>query len=310
MTKALEADKLKVTTHPEDRIMTTPTLLQNDTLSLEVGPLGAEMQFLRTSAGDDLLWHGDAAYWTGRAPVLFPIVGRAVEDTVAVDDHSAPMPQHGFARRSLFTLEEHSSTICRHLLTDTEESRKAYPFAFALRLTHMLDGATLHVTAHVTNEDTRPMPFGFGFHPAFCWPLPQANQATHHVTLAGGGSPDKRAIDDGLLIPEPLAGPFVEGDLELQAERFNDGALVFPNGTDALRYGPRSGPALDFRFDNLPDLALWQPVSAPFLCIEPWHGTASYVGDGPQIAQRPNAITLAPKESATFGYSVTVSGLA
>jgi galactose mutarotase-like enzyme len=289
--------------------MTAHVLLQNDELNLEVALLGAEMQFLRTAAGDDLLWNGDAAFWTGRAPVLFPIVGRAVDDTIAVGDHSAAMPQHGFARRSTFTLEEHSPTMCRHLLCDTEESRKVYPFAFALRLTHRLDGATLHVSAEVTNEGTQPMPFGFGFHPAFCWPLPHTNQVPHHVTLAGGGSPDKRAIEDGLLRQEPLAGPFVDGDLELRSELFNDGALVFPNGADAVRYGPRSGPALDFHFDNLPDLALWQPVGAPFLCIEPWHGTASYIGDGPQIAQRPNAITLAPKTSITFGFSVTVSSL-
>ena len=287
----------------------TTAFLHNDMLNLEVAALGAEMQFLRTADGDNLLWHGDAAFWTGRAPVLFPIVGRAVDDTVEVEGKSAHMPQHGFARRSLFALEQHSPTMCRHLLTDTEETRKVYPFAFALRLTHELIGTTLHITAEVQNEDTRPMPFGFGFHPAFCWPLPNAAGVPHRITLAGGGSPDKRAIEHGLLRPEPLAGPFVDGDLVLRKELFNDGALVFPNSTDALRYGPKSGLALDFQFENLPDLALWQPVGAPFICVEPWHGTASYIADGAEISQRPNAIILAPREVSTFRYSVTVSGL-
>lgn len=281
-------------------------VLQNDSLSLAVAPLGAELQYLRTAAGDDLLWHGDAKFWTGRAPVLFPIVGRAVDDTVAVGDHTSAMPQHGFARRSLFTLQEQTETMCRHVLTDSEESRAAYPFKFSLTLTHRLEGATLHVEALVSNNDTRPMPFGFGFHPAFCWPLPNAQEAAHHVTLAGAGSPDMRALDDGLLRPKPIEGPFIEGDLELVEEMFNDGALVFPNGSDALRYGPKTGPSLSFAFDNLPDLALWRPTGAPFLCIEPWHGTASYVGDGPQISQRPNSITLAPQHDARFGYSITV----
>lgn len=282
--------------------------LSNDTLSLAIAPLGAEMQYLRNAANDDLLWHGDAAFWTGRAPVLFPIVGRAVDDTVAVGDHTSTMPQHGFARRSTFTVQEQTPTMCRHILNDTAESREAFPFAFSLQITHRLDGATLHVTADVTNKDSRPMPFGIGFHPAFCWPLPNTQKAKHHVTLTNGGSPDMRALEGGLLRPEPVAGPFIEGDLALAEEMFGAGALVFPNGSDALCYGPKSGPSLAFEFHNLPDLALWHPASAPFLCVEPWHGTASYVGDGPQIAQRPNSITLPPQNTAQFGYSVTVNG--
>ncbi|MEH6521492.1 aldose 1-epimerase family protein [Sulfitobacter sp.] len=285
----------------------THTVLRSDALSLAVAPMGAEMQYLRTAAGDDLLWHGDAAYWTGRAPVLFPIVGRAVDDIVAVGDHTSPMPQHGFARRSVFTLEEQTETMCRHVLSDSVQSRAVYPFKFSLRLTHRLDGATLHVTAVVTNDDTQPMPFGFGFHPAFSWPLPNAQEAAHHVTLSNRGTPDMRALNDGLLRPEPGKGPFIGGNLELAEEMFNHGALVFPNGSDALRYGPKSGPSLAFEFHNLPDLALWHPTGAPFLCIEPWHGTASYIGDGPQISGRPNSIILPPQGSVEFGYSVTIN---
>ncbi|KEJ90285.1 aldose 1-epimerase family protein [Sulfitobacter donghicola] len=284
------------------------TTLQNDHLILAVASMGAEMQYLRTAAGDELLWHGDGAFWTGRAPVLFPIVGRAVDDQIAVGDHSSALPQHGFARRNLFELVEQSDTMCHHVLTDTPETHAAYPFAFSLSLTHRIEGATLHVEARVTNNDAQPMPFGFGFHPAFCWPLPNADGHPHHVTLASGGAPDLRAIDEGLLRPEPLAGPFVDGDLEIAEHLFDDGALVFPNGTDSLRYGPKSGTALAFTFHNLPDLALWRPTGAPFLCIEPWHGTASYVGDGPQIGARPNSITLPSHQSVAFGYSVTVEG--
>lgn len=281
-------------------------ILHNDMLSLAVASLGAEMQYLRTSAGADMLWHGDPAFWSGRSPVLFPIVGRAVEDTIAVGDHSAPMPQHGFARRSLFELVEASAQRSRHRLTDIDESRAVYPFAFSLDVTHELDGSTLNVDVQVTNNSATPMPFGFGFHPAFSWPLPDAAGKAHHVTLAGAGAPDRVELHDGLLRRAPVAGPFVQGDLEIAEDLFAKGALVFPNGADALRYGPQDGPALTFELRNLPDLALWRPKGAPFLCIEPWHGTASYVGDGPQIAQRPNSIVLEAGDVAHFGYSVTV----
>lgn len=285
--------------------------LKNDALTLAVAPLGAEMQYLRTSAGDDLLWSGDAAFWTGRAPVLFPIVGRAPDDMIAVGDHTAPMKQHGFARRSVFELVEQTEQMCRHILTQSEESRTVYPFDFELEITHRIKGATLHVIAIVRNTGDSPMPFGFGFHPAFCYPLPHAESDAHHVTLAEAYSPDMRKIDDGLLRPEVIDSPFTDGDLELRDELFAEDALVFPNGAQSLRYGPRNasgnGPLLDFEFTNLPDLALWRPLGAPFLCIEPWHGTAPYVDGSPQIAERPNNTTLAAGDEATFGYAVTVS---
>jgi galactose mutarotase-like enzyme len=263
------------------------------------------MQYLRTAAGDDLLWHGDPEFWSGRAPVLFPIVGRAVEDQIAVGDHRAIMPQHGFARRSLFALEAHTDEMCCHVLTQTKDTRAVYPFDFSLRITHRLEADTLHVTADVSNESNKPMPFGFGFHPAFSWPLPNAPKGAHHVTLASGGNPARAALQDGLLLPNLIPGPFSEGDLAIEEPLFLDGALVFPHGTDALRYGPHAGSALAFTFHNLPDLALWRPTGAPFLCIEPWHGTASYLGDGPQIAERPNSITLAPADTAQFGYTLS-----
>jgi galactose mutarotase-like enzyme len=281
------------------------SFLQNRFLNLEITPMGAEMQFLRTASGDDLLWHGDPEFWSGRAPILFPIVGRAVDDIIAVGGHTASMSQHGFARRNLFKLQEQTDTMCRHVLTETPQTHAVYPFAFALQVTHRLEGASLHVTATVTNASARPMPFGFGFHPAFCWPLPHAEDAAHHITLAAGGSPDRLELEDGILRPSPVSGPFQNGNLVLEEALFNDGALVFPNGASDLRYGVDAGPALEFTFHNLPDLALWRPAHAPFICIEPWHGTASHVGDGPQISNRPNSITLPPKEAAQFGYSVT-----
>lgn len=287
--------------------MTSDCILSNDHLRVAVASLGAEMQYLRTQSGEDILWDGDSAFWSGRAPVLFPIVGRAADDKIAVGAHTAEMAQHGIARRRVFTLEEQSGTHCRHVLRSDGETRALYPFDFTLHLTHALLDNTVIVTARIENHSDIPMPFGFGFHPAFRWPLPHATDKPHVVQLTGGNTPDQRPLRaDGLLEDNLVAGPFIGGRLEVAEALFKDGALVFPNGTDALRYGVENGPGLSFTFHNLPDLALWKPVDAPFLCIEPWHGTASLVGDGPQIAERPNSLTLAPSKSVEFGYSVTV----
>ena len=48
---------------------------------------------------------------------------------------------------------------------------------------------------------------------------------------------------------------------------FDAGALVFPNASEPLRYGPKTRPSLTFRFHDLPGFALWKPSGASFLWI-------------------------------------------
>lgn len=290
--------------------MTDPVVtLANDRLTVTVADAGAEMQSLRV-AGHDVLWHGDGAWWGGRSPVLFPIVGRAEGDIVAVGDHVATMAQHGFARRSRFTRIAATATACRHELIASELTRAAYPFDFRLVLSHSLSGATVTVAAEVENRDTAPMPFGIGFHPAFLWPLPGHEGAAHEVVLDNGAEPVMARLSDGLLTGERVPSPFRAGRLGLAPELFADDAMIFPEGAgNGLRYGPVAGPKMHFGFENLPNLALWQKPGAPFLCIEPWHGMAAEAGAGPQIAARPFSRVLAPGDSARFAFSVRIEAL-
>ncbi|THD76953.1 aldose 1-epimerase family protein [Thalassobius vesicularis] len=287
----------------------TETRIANDHLSVTVSDLGAEMQSLRDAQGRDYLWNGDPAFWSGRSPILFPIVGRAPGDRITVAGHDAPMAQHGFARRSRFALVSADPTACTHVLTPGDAIRAVYPPAFRLELTHRLDGATLRVTATVTNPGIAPLPFGLGFHPAFRWPLPGAEGQPHHVTLDGGANPEMARLTGGLLPPERHPSPFAEGRLTLEQSLFEADAMLFPGSAiPGLTYGPDTGPRLRFGFDNLPDLALWTKPGAPFVCIEPWHGTAARTTDGPAIEDRPGTILLPPGDSLSFRWSVTPFG--
>lgn len=286
----------------------TETRISNDHLSVTVSDLGAELQTLRDAQGRDYLWHGDPAFWSGRAPVLFPIVGRAPGDQITVAGHTAEMAQHGFARRNRFTLARADQTACTHVLLPNEAIRAAYPPDFRLELTHSLNGPTLSVTATVTNPGTTPLPFGLGFHPAFRWPLPGAEGQPHHVTLDTGTDPEMARLSGGLLPPERHPSPFTQGRLTLEQSLFEADAMLFPNArVPGLTYGAQTGPQLRFDFENLPDLALWTKPGAPFLCIEPWHGTAARTTDGPAIEDRPGTILLPAGESRMFSYRVTLA---
>lgn len=277
-------------------------------LRVTVSNAGAEMQSFSTG-GTDLLWYGDAAWWGGRSPVLFPIVGRAPGDEIIAGGLRAPMMQHGFARRSRFTLVEAGPATCLHELRDSEATRAVYPFAFRLTLRHQLAGGVLSVTAEVENTGSRPMPFGLGFHPAFLWPLPFAQGKTHEVVLGNGAEPARVGLHEGLIAPGALPSPFQGGRLVLEPGLFADDALIFPEGAgQTLRYGPADGPGLRFRFDGLPNLALWQKQGAPYICIEPWHGMAARAGTGSEISERPFAVVLGAGGVRRFGFSVAPEG--
>jgi galactose mutarotase-like enzyme len=286
--------------------MPTITRIANEFLTVEISALGAEMQSATTRDGAGWLWDGDAAFWTGRSPVLFPIVGKAPDDTLLIDGKPYPMAQHGFARRREFALDEATATVCRYALEATAETRAAYPFDFRLTVEHSLDGPALTVAANVENRGETPMPFGCGFHPAFRWPLPGAQGKPHSVMLDNAAEPQRQPLEKGLLSQGRTASPFEAGRLALAQNLFDDDALVFPEGAgNGLAYGVEGGPALTFHFENLPNLALWTKPGAPFLCVEPWHGTAALYEGSRELRDRPYTTLLAPGERTRFAFTVT-----
>lgn len=286
--------------------MPSLTRIENEFLTVDVSPLGAEMQAITTRDGLAWLWNGDAAFWSGRSPVLFPIVGKAPDDTVLVNGEPHAMGQHGFARRREFTLAAATKTTCRYALEASDETRAAYPFDFLLAIEHTIEGRSLTVTAEVTNRGDGPMPFGLGFHPAFVWPLPGASGRPHAVRLDNRAAPGLLRLEGGLLSRNEHVSPFRDGVLLLDHAQFEADAMIFPDGAgDGLTYEADGGPALRFRFENLPNLALWTKPGAPFICIEPWHGTAAEIGGSRELADRPYGSVLGAGQSKRFSFTVT-----
>jgi len=286
--------------------MPSQTRISNQYLTVEISSLGSEMQALTAADGRSYLWNGDAAFWNGRSPVLFPMVGKAPDNRISVEGKPYEMGQHGFARRSEFTLASSSGTACRYELATSDATRAVYPFEFLLAVEHSLDGRTLTVAAEVENRDEKPMPFGLGFHPAFLWPIPgAAATAAHTITLDNGAEPALTRLEGGLVKPEKLPSPFKAGSLTLDHSMFEADAMIFPEGAgEGLTYAAEGGPALKFSFENLPNLALWQKPGAPFICIEPWHGTAAERGGSDDIARRPHGVMLQPGKTARFAFTV------
>lgn len=284
------------------------TRISNEALSVTVSSLGAEMQEITTSDGRSWLWSGDGQFWTGRSPVLFPMVGRAPNDTVHIDGARYQMGQHGFARRSGFSLVEAEADRCLYRLEASEATMAMYPFAFRLDVEHRLEGQAVVVTAEVSNLDHKVMPFGIGFHPAFVWPMPGAEGKAHEIVLDDEAEPALHRLSGGLVEPDPLPSPFKRGRLTLEHGYFDADAMVFPEGAGAgLRYGPRGGPNIHFTWENLPNFALWTKPGAPFICLEPWHGTAAEVGGSDDLAERPYSEMLGPGAMGRYSFRAALT---
>jgi len=292
--------------------MSDPIIIRTDTLTVAVDPLGAELSSIRGRDGVELLWQGGTA-WTRRAPVLFPIVGRLTGDTLRHKGQAYTMTQHGFARDREFRVVEASPVRVVMRLSDDAASRAIYPFPFSLELVHAVEGSTLTVIARVENPGPGTLPFGLGAHPGFRWPLvDDVPKADHVVVFDADEAPEALSVVGGLLGP-PRPIPLMGRTLPLSEALFADDALVLPDVRSrsvryaALKPDGSEARALAFSWEGYPDLGLWsKPTGAPFLCIEPWLSMASPVGWDGEFTEKPGVVSLAPGESRTMTWRVTV----
>lgn len=276
-----------------------------------IHPLGAELQSLRDGAGREFMTDADPAYWTGHAPLLFPIIGALRGDTFRHEGREYTLPRHGFARRSRFAIIARSEDAVSFALEDSEATRAVYPFAFRLEMAFRLHGGALHMAATVHNRGEAVMPFSFGYHPAFAWPLPGGGEKTAHRIIFEKDEPEQiRRVSKttGELLPGGEETPVAGRELALRETLFEADAVVWTGlASRALRYASPDGPALDIAFPDSPDLGLWQVPGAHYLCIEPWAGYADPQGFDGEISQKPGIVLLSPGESRSFRMDVRVS---
>lgn len=283
--------------------------ITNGTLTARIRPLGAELWSLSDAKGREYMTDGDPAYWTGHAPLLFPIVGALNGGTYRLDGQEYALAKHGFARKSWFAVVERHADRVRFELRDNERTRTAYPFAFALAVEFALTASTLAVTATVRNAGDRMMPFSFGFHPAFAWPLPDAGaKDAHRVIFAENESEPIRRIDPATatLLPDGEPTPVDGKVLVPTAALFEKDALIWDRLNSRALTFAGEGAALDLAFPDSPNLGVWQKPGAPFLAIEPWHGFNDPHGFDGDIFAKPGIIALPPGEERGFRMDVTV----
>jgi len=272
-------------------------------LTVTVSPDGAELRRIVDGAGRDLLWDGDPAFWTGRAPILFPIVGGLNGGEYRLDGVSYTLPKHGFARHSRFAPVATSGSGVTFRLTDSEVTRAVYPFAFVLDVAFWVEGDRLEIVATVTNPGEVALPLSFGFHPALRWPLPYAGARDAHMVRFDQieAHPVRGVTPDGLIAQDPLPTPVESDVLALRDELFAVDAIVFDRPESrGLWYGVPGQPGVRVDFPDMPQLGIWTKPGAGYLCIEPWQGHADPEGFAGDFREKPGVVRVMPGESRAF----------
>jgi galactose mutarotase-like enzyme len=248
----------------------------------------------------ELIWGGDPAYWARHAPILFPVVGASAGGVVRVGGETFKMPQHGFARDSLFTVIEQDEASARLRLTESDETRAQFPFRFIFDVTMTLGPGSLGFSFEVTNADTGDLPYAIGFHPAFPWPFDAKDRDGHAVEFQNEEAAEIPSItDEGLLVRRGRRLPIEGRRLGLEPGLFTE-ALVFLNAKSrSVRFRSPSGSSIELEGDeSFPHLALWTKPTAPFLSMEAWTGHADMEGFSGDLFERPSQRRLPSGHSA------------
>lgn len=288
-------------------------VIENQHLSVTINELGGELtSIVRKSDGMQMLWQGDAEYWHGQSPILFPAIGNSANQTAHFFGKEYPMTKHGLIRTMQFALREKNADSITLEVTDNESTRQHYPYAFSFAVRYALYGNTLGVSFIVSGKD-KLLPFHVGAHPAFN--LPDFNETDDvHGFL-------KLDVSDYLLSDGLKPGglrwkegafqvPLKNGMLELGNHTFDCDTILDTRGLahTCELYNKEKVCIVKVTFEA-PVLALWAPKKGccPFVCIEPWWGCCDDYGFNDEFSKRHWINTAQPGEKKIISYSITIS---
>ena len=276
--------------------------LRSTTVEIIINPLGAEIQQLKHATHGNILWQKNDQIWNRFAPILFPIVGRLINDQYTLNDQSYTMRQHGFARDQVFQVIEHSEDSITLRLTDNEQTLAQYPFRFELLVKYTLYQDKLEIEHRVTNLDTAELFYSLGGHPGF------------HID----GKLSEYYLDFGAdysLKQHLITGNYYNGKTkEIQLSRkfqlsddlFTSDAIVIKSPPfKSIGFGKTNGPKLlTLHCDTWTAVGLWTKPGAPFFCIEPWWGWADALDSSGNINEKEGIMSLASRRHSTHKYCI------
>lgn len=172
------------------------------------------------------------------------------------------------------------------------------------------------MTYTVTNTDAKDMPYHIGAHPGFLCPLESGEDfSDYRLVFEKEEALIATPYDlEKLCFCSNRQVTYAENSttLPLNKEMFKNDAIFFPNISSRSVRLVHSCEERGIRVDY-PDfrtIAFWTPNNgkAPFLCIEPWNGSAIYDDEDDNFTSKRNLETLAPNESKSYRLTISLLG--
>ncbi|KPI46436.1 aldose 1-epimerase family protein [Clostridioides difficile] len=258
-------------------------ILQNEKLIIESNNSGAELtKIFSKRYNKDILWNGNKKYWGRQSPILFPIVGKLVDNETIIEENLYSMTQHGFARDMEFEIIDKGDTFISYKLTDNESTLENYPYSFELIINYTLKDNSINIEWIVKNTDSKDIFFSIGGHPAFNLPLFEQNDfSKYHLEFKKRSDVEKINLNTSFIDDITFIGDLK--NLQLSPELFKNDALIYTNIDEVSICNNDGGKYITLSMQDFPLVGIWTPYysetnsTAPFLCIEPWYGLADSI---------------------------------
>jgi len=261
-----------------------------------------EVSGLRLAPRGEVLYRANrfeplpAGEWRGRAPLLWPAVGRnftpqALEqpEPQCGFDHDGrhyPLPIHGFARDLIWHHvadgSDQTAAWIKLAVTDDTATRAVYPWPFALEVEHRAEVDRLVSTVRITSTET--IPFGIGNHLTVAIPTATFGQAKLQANVSCQYLLSRSNLLSGETVPAELDEP-----RPLSEQRWLNTVLGGIEGLPELTLWWPDGQAITVSQEVVDGAGLVSPDDVLFVlygnpelgyfCPEPWIGRPNGLQD-------------------------------
>lgn len=287
-------------------------IIKSDSTQVTLGLNGAMLNSLKKD-GIEYLWQGNPKYWSGQAPVCFPIVGVLPNNEGTAFSKPCSMKRHGVARITPFEVLEKTEDSITFIQTANEDTKRAYPFDYELKIKYTVKGDTITNEYIITNNDSDKMPFSIGGHPAFNCPL-LSNEKFEDYKIVF----DKK-MTRGILRPDYSTGLI---DIENRHELLNDSdtinlkhsyfeendAMIFDEieSKSATLIGP-NGRGVKVDYADMTNLLIWSACKKPnFVALEPWSGMSTCSDEDGAMENKRYITILESGKTISFSFKITL----
>lgn len=288
--------------------------LKNQYFTAQVDSLGAQLISLKDSAGKEYIWQRDPAYWQNCSPLLFPIVGNCRNGKTLLEGNWYEIPKHGFCKVTDFSVNQASEGQAVFSICDSEATHAVYPYAFRLSLTYTLQEDGLHMDYQVANTDSKAIHYNIGAHPGFNCPLENGEKFEDYVLEFEQEETAASMVYDvkNLQFDVNWRKPMLENSrvIPLTYDLFRDDAIFF----DQIRSrkvaikNPATGKGVLVDYRDFETVAFWtaMPSKGPFLCVEPWNGSAIRSDEDDDFKNRHFLQTLEVGETKDYHLGIQI----